>query len=62
MAKCAPINCHFVLAAGEGGGKECMSTNKLESVSGQLLFQFKSAASLHGFFTRKLTIEREGLV
>ena len=31
MAKCAPINCHFVLA--DGGGKECMSTNKLANVS-----------------------------
>ena len=42
MAKCAPINCHFVLAP--GGGKECMSTNKLANVSGQLFFHFKSAA------------------
>ena len=30
MAKCAPINCHFVLADDE---KECMSTNKLANVS-----------------------------
>ena len=30
MAKCAPINCRFVVA---DGGKECMSTNKLASVS-----------------------------
>ena len=30
MAKCAPIDCHFVLA---DDGKECMSTKKLASVS-----------------------------
>ena len=44
MAKCAPINCRFVVA---GGDKECMSTNKLASVSVRmnvvaLLFEFPS--------------------
>ena len=30
MAKCAPINCHYVIA---DDGKECMTTSKLANVS-----------------------------
>ena len=30
MAKCAPINCHYVIA---DDGKECMTTSRLANVS-----------------------------